>query len=77
MAAPDINRRHFLRYLVGDAGLGALAATPGAKMLEEETEVSLFTVGRLASDVPELDGTEDPITRMNADLARALQKPVE
>lgn len=75
--APDVNRRNFLRYLVGGAGLAALAATPAGKMLEGKSEVSVFAVARQAGDVPELDGTEDAITRMNADLARALQKPVE
>ncbi len=74
---PDVNRRNFLRYLVGGAGLAALAATPAGKMLEGKSEVSVFAVARQAGDVPELDGTEDAITRMNADLARALQKPVE
>ena len=68
---PDVNRRNFLRYLVGGAGLAALAATPAGKMLEGKSEVSVFAVARQAGDVPELDGTEDAITRMNADLACA------
>jgi Fe-S-cluster-containing dehydrogenase component len=75
--APDINRRNFLRSLVGVAGLAAVAAAPASKALGERSELSLFTVPLQAGNVPEIDGKVDVMTRMNADLARALQKPVD
>lgn len=47
-SAADLNRRNFLRYLVGGAGLAGLAATPAGRMLEDKMEVSVFAVCRRA-----------------------------
>ncbi|MBK8988726.1 MAG: 4Fe-4S dicluster domain-containing protein [Chloroflexi bacterium] len=73
-AAPDSTRRDFLRTLFGTAGLAAIAATPAGKMLEDKTAVAVFTIAQQTGAVPEIDTNADVITRMNADLARALQK---
>lgn len=75
--AADSNRRNFLRTLFGATGLAAIAVTPAGRMLEDKTDVSVFTIARQAGAVPEIDANADVITRMNADLARALQKPVD
>ncbi|MBE2221456.1 MAG: 4Fe-4S dicluster domain-containing protein [Anaerolineae bacterium] len=72
--APDSTRRSFLRTLFGTAGLAAVAATPAGRMLEDKTDISVYTIGRQTGAVPEIDTDADVITRMNGDLARALQK---
>jgi Fe-S-cluster-containing dehydrogenase component len=75
--APDINRRNFLRSLVGVAGLAAVAASPASKALGERSELTLFTVPQQAGSVPAIDTDADVITRMNADLAHALRRPTD
>jgi molybdopterin-containing oxidoreductase family iron-sulfur binding subunit len=72
--AADSNRRSFLRTLFGATGLAAIAVTPAGRMLEDKTDISVFTIDRQTGAVPEIDTNADIITRMNSDLAHALQK---
>lgn len=70
----DSNRRNFLRTLFGAAGVAAIAATPAGRMLEDKSDISVFTIPQQTGLVPELDSDADVISRMNNDLARALRK---
>ena len=79
--AADSNRRNFLRNVFGAAGLAAIAATPAAKMLTEDEEITLFTIPQQADAISELDEYDpskpvDVLVRMQEELRRALQKPM-
>jgi molybdopterin-containing oxidoreductase family iron-sulfur binding subunit len=75
------NRRDFLRTLFGAAGLAAIAAIPAGKMLTEDEDVAVFSISQQAGAVPVLDDYDptqpvDVLVRMQAELRRALQKPM-
>ncbi len=77
----DSNRRKFLRALFGTAGMAAIAATPIGKMLTEDEDVGVFTIPQQTGPVPQLDDFDptkpvDVLVRMQAELRRALQKPM-
>lgn len=72
---PDLGRRNFLRNLAGVAGVTAAAAVPGAKKTEEPPSVPLQTIQVNPPTISPLDGKLDPLERMRADLARAMEKP--
>ncbi len=61
--AADSGRRNFLRTLFGAAGLAAIAATPAGKMLDDKTDVSVFTIAQQTGAIPEIDANADVITR--------------
>ena len=71
-AAAVTSRRDFLRGLAGAAGATTTAVTPARKAA---AAIPLSTV-RLNSPAAD-NGAQDPLERMRADLARALEKPVE
>ncbi|RMG95984.1 MAG: 4Fe-4S dicluster domain-containing protein [Chloroflexi bacterium] len=73
--APDTTRRRLLQTLVGVAGVATVAAAGPVKKATEATTISLDTIP-VDAPVVTSDGKVDPLERMRADLARALQKPV-
>jgi Fe-S-cluster-containing dehydrogenase component len=73
-AIPDTGRRNFLRSMVGVAGV---AAVPTAKKSTPPQSIPLTTIQPQAAPTLEAGPDADAITRMNAELARALQKPVD
>lgn len=78
---PSTTRRNFLQTLLGAAGLAAVAATPVGKMLTEDEDVAIFSIPQHAGQVPALDNYDpaqpvDVLVRMQEELRRALQKPM-
>ena len=70
----DTTRRNFLRNMVGMAGVAAVA-TPLARKAASPASVPLTTMQTNTPQVTAVDGPQDPLERMRADLARAMQKP--
>lgn len=71
-AAAVTSRRDFLRGLAGAAGATTTAVTPAGKAAAA-IPLSAVMLNSPAAD----NGARDPLERMRADLARALEKPVE
>ncbi|MDT8305601.1 MAG: 4Fe-4S dicluster domain-containing protein [Anaerolineae bacterium] len=72
-AKPGPTRRDFLRGLVGTAGAAAVVTGPTRKVAAATVPLSNV---RLAPSVIG-EGPVDPLERMRAELARALEKPVD
>ena len=73
---PDSGRRRFLKNLAGVAGVAAVTAVPAHKVAQPKT-IPLKSVQVQTAEVTPVGGQLDPLERMRADLARALQKPVD
>lgn len=71
------NRREFLRNFVGLTGIAVVAGMPVARELSGvPTKTPVLAIDAKALQVTAVDGDQDPIERMRADMARAMQKPV-
>jgi molybdopterin-containing oxidoreductase family iron-sulfur binding subunit len=75
-ATVSSNRRQFLRNFVGLTGIAVVAGAPVARKLTG-TPVKMPAVNGKVLPVTAVDGPQDPIERMRADMARAMQKPVD
>jgi molybdopterin-containing oxidoreductase family iron-sulfur binding subunit len=77
-AIPDTSRRSFLRGMIGVAGIAALTAVPTAPKATHPPSIPLTTIQpRPAPAITQADANADVLVRMQADLARAMQKPVD
>ncbi|MBX3055584.1 MAG: 4Fe-4S dicluster domain-containing protein [Anaerolineae bacterium] len=75
-AIPDVGRRNFLRAMAGVAGVAAVTAVPTARKTPPQS-IPLTTIQPRSAPALEADPNADVLVRMQADLARALQKPVD
>lgn len=73
---PDTSRRSFLRGMAGVAGVAAVTAVPTARKAAQPQTVPLTTIQPRSAPALEADPDADVLIRMQADLARALQKPM-
>ncbi len=70
------SRREFLRNFVGLTGIAVVAGAPVAgKVSDALTQAPALNPKVL--QVTAVSGPQDPIERMRADMARAMQKPVD
>ncbi len=70
------NRREFLRNFIGLSGIAVVAGAPVAgKVSGALTKAPALNPKAL--QVTAVAGPQDPIERMRADMARAMQKPVD
>ncbi|HRQ37038.1 MAG TPA: 4Fe-4S dicluster domain-containing protein [Chloroflexota bacterium] len=75
-AVPDTGRRNFLRSMAGVAGVAAVTAVPIVKKSTPPQSIPLTTIQPRSAPALEADPDADVLIRMQADLARALQKPM-
>jgi molybdopterin-containing oxidoreductase family iron-sulfur binding subunit len=75
-AAPDTTRRSFLRNLAGVAGAAAVVTTTTRKMAPKSVKGAIPLATVKVYEPPTADGFTDPLERMRADMARAIEKPV-
>lgn len=74
-AAPNTTRRSFLRNLAGAAGAAAVVTTTTRKITPSSSKGSIPLAAVKLYEPPTADGFTDPLERMRADMARAIQKP--
>jgi molybdopterin-containing oxidoreductase family iron-sulfur binding subunit len=75
-AAPHTTRRSFLRNLAGVAGAAAVVTTTTRKMTPSTGSEAIPLEAVKVYEPPAVDGFSDPLERMRADMARAIEKPV-
>jgi len=73
--APDSSRRGFLRNLAGVAGAAAVITTATRKFPPSSGKESIPLAVVKTYEPPMVDGFSDPLERMRADMARAIDKP--
>jgi molybdopterin-containing oxidoreductase family iron-sulfur binding subunit len=75
-ATTNTSRRQLLQNFVGLAGIAVAAGAPIArKASNASAQTPVYTIQQDAAQVTAVDGDQDPLERMRADLARAMQKP--
>lgn len=73
---PDLNRRQFLRNLMGVGAAGVATVAVGGQVSGNFIPLETVETQTPPAVIPALDGPQDPLERMRVDLKRAMQKPV-